>query len=224
MKLEPHATLDKIILCESKPSDSLYPQITQRPYTGIYTTFISWICKWNTGSLGMEIQKGLGKGCRKCHFSPPHTRICWQHYSGAGLLHGCYRCKMPHDGIWRRTLQDQYDLAAGFQGNRFAHKARDLRAIRSFRLWSFLVHKVQKIFTFNMQVLSSVPWQQLALIICVLTGLQRDPMWPQGKGRKLIIRWQKNALIVSTNTYKQTFPEHHTPIQIRHSRGTEWVC
>lgn len=88
----------------------------------------------------------------------------------------------------------------------------------------FLFHKVQKIFTFNMQVLSSVPWQQLALIICVLTGLQRDPMWPQGKGRKLIIRWQKNALIVSTNTYKQTFPEHHTPIQIRHSRGTERVC
>lgn len=73
MKLEPHATWDKIILCESKPSDSLYPQITQRLYTGIYATFISWICKWDTGRLGMEIQEGLGRACRKCHFFPSHT-------------------------------------------------------------------------------------------------------------------------------------------------------
>lgn len=88
----------------------------------------------------------------------------------------------------------------------------------------FLFHKAQKIFTFNMQVLSSIPWQQLALIIYVLTELQSDPMWPQGKGGKLIIRWQKNALIVSTSTYKQTFPERHTLIQIHCSCGTEQVC
>lgn len=39
MKHESHITLDKLFLCESKSSDSLYPQITQLLHTGMYTGF-----------------------------------------------------------------------------------------------------------------------------------------------------------------------------------------
>lgn len=155
---------------------------------------------WNT--------KGLWEGCGKYIFffySEPHVTAAL--FRSGFVAQGLWvpHAKSPFFEHRRRTLQDQIDLAPVFLGHSFARKTciRDFFAIRSFDIWSLLCSiRHRKIFTFNAQVLFSIPWQQTSLIICVLTGLQRDLMWPHGKGRKLIIRWQKNALIVSASTYK----------------------